>query len=167
MAFTVEDGTGKSDANSYTTAAFFKAYFTALGDTAMTAKADGDIETALVKASLLMDSNYRGRLQGYRVKALQALQFPRSGVCEDRYALPNNVVPKIWQQACCELAKRSFTDDLFADINAGGAGVIQKTIGPLTIKWGTGASPQKMYLIVDKMVSVYLNDGYGIVESFR
>jgi hypothetical protein len=71
-----EDGTGRSDANSYAAAADGDAYFDGhLYATAWTGASTGNKEKALVMATRLIDSQYQ--FNGFRSNTDQALQWPR------------------------------------------------------------------------------------------
>ena len=78
MALTLikEDGTGRTDANSYATAAEADSYFEAhLYASAWTAATAATKAAALVMATRLVDSQYQ--FYGYRAHDAQALQWPR------------------------------------------------------------------------------------------
>ena len=69
MAIVVEDGTGKSTAESYISVADASTYHTARGNTAWAAlTTDALREAALRKATDFMRQVYRSRWQGYKVK---------------------------------------------------------------------------------------------------
>src|SRR5690348_9503560 len=78
MALTLvkEDGTGRTDANSYASAADGDAYHDGhLYATAWTAASTGNKEKALVFATRLIDSQMQ--FNGFRANGGQALQWPR------------------------------------------------------------------------------------------
>src|SRR5512142_3139964 len=78
MALTLvkEDGTGKSDANSYADVADGDAYFEGhLYATAWTGATDDAKAAALVMATRLVDSQFQ--FNGFRAHETQALQWPR------------------------------------------------------------------------------------------
>ena len=78
MALTLikEDGTGRTDANSYATVAEGDAYFDAhLYPSAWTAATATTKAAALVMATRLVDSQYQ--FNGFRAHDTQALQWPR------------------------------------------------------------------------------------------
>jgi len=80
MTLIVEEGTGKSDANSYASEVQFVALMTNMGKTTV-AEADSDqIEAALVKATQYMSQKYRLLWKGSRVHVTQSLNWPRRGV---------------------------------------------------------------------------------------
>jgi hypothetical protein len=87
MALTLikEDGTGRTDANSYATAAEADSYFEAhLYASAWTAATAATKAAALVMATRLVDSQYQ--FYGYRAHDTQSLQWPRERCPELRDA---------------------------------------------------------------------------------
>ena len=114
MALTLikEDGTGKSDANSYASAADGDAYHEGhLYASAWTGAATGDKEKALVMATRLIDAEYQ--FGGVRAVSGQALQWPRvscldpdasEDLVSGRY-VASNVVPRAVSEATCEMAR--------------------------------------------------------------
>lgn len=114
-----EDGTGRSDANSYAAAVDGDAYFDGhLYATSWTAASTGNKEKALVFATRLIDSQFQ--FNGWKTTNEQALQWPREN-CPDpdrglalalvvlRLRAANlvdaNVVPKAVVNATCEMAR--------------------------------------------------------------
>jgi hypothetical protein len=102
MSLTLEDGTGKSDAQSFVSVADFEAYAALRGISDLPA-AEADKEVMLIKASDYI-SSLRGRFQGYKTSQTQALQFPRSGASLDGYELASDSIPQVLIDAQCELA---------------------------------------------------------------
>ena len=102
-----EDGTGRSNANSYASAADGDAYYDGhLYATAWTAATVTNREKALVFATRLIDSEFQ--FHGSRAVENQALQWPRSG-CPNVDGVnaewPSDAVPKLVMDATCELAR--------------------------------------------------------------
>lgn len=75
MAFVVEDGSGKADANSYASVAEYKAHCDARG-ISYAGYADASIEADLVRGADHL-AEYRARWIGTRKSATQALDWPR------------------------------------------------------------------------------------------
>jgi len=113
-----EDGTGKSDANSYADLTDGNAYHDGhLYATAWTAASDAQKAVALVMASRLIDAEFQ--FNGTRTNAVQGLQWPRARCPEpDAIHVPLQVllpipsdyvrydsVPKAVVQATCEMAR--------------------------------------------------------------
>jgi hypothetical protein len=120
MALTLvkEDGTGKSDANSYANAADGDAYHDGhLYASAWTGATTANKEKALVLATRLIDAEYQ--FNGFRANDDQALQWPRENCPDpegDRSAGPEPVlsgdaVPRAVVDATCELAREVLIAD--------------------------------------------------------
>lgn len=99
MALIIEDGTAKSDAQSYISAIDFTAYATARGFT-LTAATDAAKEAILLRA---MDWLEQQPFKGYKHTQAQALQWPRYGVTIDGYVIETNVIPQLLIDAQCEI----------------------------------------------------------------
>ena len=120
MALTLikEDGTGRTDANSYATVAEADSYFEAhLYASAWTAATATTKAAALVMATRLVDSQYQ--FNGFRAHDTQALQWPRER-CPDpdrnlvtstplspvlTNFVPTTLVPSGVAFAVCEMAR--------------------------------------------------------------
>ncbi len=120
MALTLvkEDGTGKTDANSYADVAEGDAYFEGhLYASAWTAATADTKAAALVMATRLVDSQVQ--FNGFRANETQALQWPRER-CPDpdrnlvtssplspvlSNFVPSDLVPKGVADAVCEMAR--------------------------------------------------------------
>ena len=120
MAITLikEDGTGRTDANSYASVAEGDAYFEGhLYATAWTGATADKKAAALVMATRLVDSQFQ--FCGYRAHSEQALQWPRAECPDPDRGLvtvsalqpilsdfvPYDSVPKAVVQATCEMAR--------------------------------------------------------------
>jgi hypothetical protein len=126
-----EDGTGKTDANSYADVADGNAYHDGhLYASAWTAATDAQKAVALVMASRLIDAEFQ--FNGTRTNAVQGMQWPRARCPEpDAIHVPLQVllpipsdfvrfdsVPKVVIQVTCEMAREL----LIADRTAAPAG---------------------------------------------
>lgn len=119
-----EDGSGKSDTNTYALVADGDAYHEGhLYGSAWTAAATGTKEKALVMATRVIDALFR--FNGFKRMSTQALQWPRSE-CRDPDAqngivpglllirgpfLDETKVPALVVQATCELARELIEAD--------------------------------------------------------
>jgi hypothetical protein len=122
MALTLvkEDGTGKSDANSYASVADGDAYHEGhLYATAWTGASAGTKAAALVMATRLIDAQFQ--FGGGRAVETQALQWPRAN-CHDPDAdgwnggtVPADVVPRAVVDATCETARALIIEDRTAN----------------------------------------------------
>lgn len=161
MAIVVEDGTGKADAESFVSVAQATTYHSARGNAAWAALASDTVrEQCLRKATQYMGQVYGQAWAGYRVTTTQALDWPRvwvpvRGVLGGTY-FADDEIPSGIVSACAELALRAASADLLADI---GTPAIEKTVGPITVKYAEGARQTKRYPAVDGMLAPYLKVG--------
>lgn len=159
MAFTVEDGTGKADANAYIDTTFADTYFSDRGVTAWTGSSTVK-QQAVIKATDYIDTVFGGRFIGNKkLPDTQALEFPRFDPdYADNVATP---LPLVLQKACAEYALRALTASLFQDptVDASGQVVIREKIGPLETEYANlGATPLliKPYPAADKLLTSLL-----------
>lgn len=106
MALTVEDGSGKSDADAYISAADGDTYNAAHeADTVYDGLDDADKEKWIRLATQDIDAAFKGRWFGYRSNEDQALAWPRADVYDsDGYAIDSAELPPTIPDACIELA---------------------------------------------------------------
>ena len=165
MALIVEDGTGKTDAESYISVADADTYFTNRGNATWAALNTTEKEQALRKATDYMQATYTLRWDGIRVTTGQALDWPRAYVqikqaTAGYSVLPayyvDNAVPAAVANACAELAVRASASDLLADV---GAQVKQKTVGPLSVTYADGARQTTQYELVERMLAPFFKLG--------
>ena len=159
MSLICEDGSGKSDSESYISVADASSYHTARGNTAWAALAtDALREAALRRATDYMRQAYRSRWQGYKVNEDQALDWPRYDVEVEGYAIDSDVVPTEIKNACAELALRASAADLNPDLTQG---VLSEQVGSISVTYDK-ASPQfTRYRAIDALLSPYLKAGGG------
>lgn len=166
MSLIVEDGTGKSNADSYVTLAECDAYHVNLGnsdweideeDAANVAKR----ENAIKKATAFIDMRYGGRFKGVRSTAEQALLFPRDGISDnDGYVLEN--VPTAVKRATCEAALKIFLGaDLMPDLDRGGK-IISETVGPISTTYSSSAPAGTKYETIENLLRSCLNGGASV-----
>lgn len=134
MALIVETGEGLTDSQTYRTAAQFKLFAAARGQTVPTSAAD--CEVLLMKA---MDA-MRGLVYvGDRATRDQALDWPRTDVEIDGFAYASTELPPMLGDAQCALAIEAQTADLLPTVATGGA-VVEETVGPVTTRYAEGFS---------------------------
>ncbi len=160
MAIVVEDGTGRADAESYASIADADARHVKFGDMPNWA-AESDVtlrEQALREATQFLESEYRGRLPGYRASKEQALHFPAfSAFDADGYLLDSSDVPAAMVQATCALSDRAIAGTLRPDVVDGGSLARERVkVGPieedLTYVGGQDTG-RTSYEIVDSILS--------------
>jgi hypothetical protein len=195
MALTLikEDGTGRTDANSYATVAEADSYFEAhLSASAWTAATATTKAAALVMATRLVDSQYQ--FNGYRAHDSQACQWPRER-CPDpdrnlvtsttlspvlTNFVPSTLVPQAVASAVCEMAREL----LIADRTAAPAGEgvestatsshtktsSSDTSNSSTTKYSKSDTRQIISRVAQAMLSKYgalIDGGSGSVQLVR
>ena len=159
MSLICEDGSGKSDSESYISVADASSYHTARGNTAWAALAtDALREAALRRATDYMRQAYRSRWQGYKVNEDQALDWPRYDVEVEGYAVDSDIVPTEVKNACAELALRASAADLNPDLKQGKTSV---TVGSISTTYDKNSPQWKRYRAIDAMLAPYLKAGGG------
>lgn len=133
MAFVVEDGTGKPDANSYGAVADADVYFADRGVVDWTGD-DSTKQGALVRATDYIEERFYGNFAGQATTDVQALSWPR----QYAFNFGKNEIPATLKKACFEYALRALTQVLAPDLvlDGGFARVkTEETIGPMTDKF--------------------------------
>jgi len=159
MALTVEDGTGKTDADSYLSEADCDTYWTNHGDpTDWSGAATADKEAALRMATQFLDMEYSGRWRGVRANETQSLDWPRYGVTDDDYyAIDSDAMPQALKDATAEAAYRHITETngLMPDISEPGQ-IKQYTVkvGPImkSTEYTSGKSQTKWFRKIDALL---------------
>jgi len=105
MALIVEDGTGKSDAESYASVADFKTYCYKVGH-GYVGNTDTEIEQALRRATRWLDARYGARFLGLWTFTAQRLEWPRAYVLYRDTSISSDVVPAQVVAATCEATVR-------------------------------------------------------------
>lgn len=142
MAFSVEDGTGKADANAYASVEFVDAYHTDRGNSGW-AGTEEQKQQWIVKATDYVEGLYGTRFVGHRSKNTQALHFPADRAYDADWCLvaKSNEVPAVLQRVVAEYADRARQAELVPDppspvasSQGAGAGFVTKTtdkVGPI------------------------------------
>lgn len=170
MALIVEDGTAKSDAESFCTVAFADSYHSNRGNSSWAAIAtEAEKEALLRKATDYMEEVYRLRWLGYRATESQALSWPRDEVQRRDFTYlnqfsfyPNDQVPTEIQKACAELAIKANSETLAPDI---GRVKERSKVGPIDVTYEKGSPPYKRFRAVDNILAPFLDS--GSIGTFR
>lgn len=161
MAIVTEDGTGKSDAQSYLSLADADSYFTARSVAAWTG-ANSAKEAALIAATEYIDIRWGDLLKGsLEFPDTQALLFPRLNVYdnEDR-ALTG--IPQRLERATAEYALISLSQSLMPNptIESSGKMVIEESdeTGPIkeTKKYQSGYLTKRPYPKADALMACFI-----------
>lgn len=161
MSLIVEDGSGLTNAESYASVDEADTYLLSRGMTIWSNATATEKEQALRRATDFMTGRYRTAWKGYRRLSTQALDWPRYGVVIDNFPygvgeINHTIVPEDIKKACAELALRASMGPLNPDQKQT---VIQKTVGPITVKYDQNSPQQKEYSAVDDAMRVYLMGG--------
>lgn len=154
MALIIEDGTGKTDAQSFVTAVELTAYAVARGVTI-----SGDIDSLLVKAMDYFVSR-EGDLSGSRTfPAVQALPYPREGVYIYDSLIANNVVPTPAKNAQMAIALELQNSDL---LGATGQDVKREKVEGLEVEYFSGGAQSKgSFPAIEAALEPLLSEGSG------
>lgn len=143
MAFTVEDGSGVTGANSYCTLAFANEYFSDRGRDDWTGS-DDEKQQALVRATDHVERRYSYRWKGTKTQDDDGdpkgpLSWPRSGVSTKNGSIDADEIPDQLKRACVEYARLALTrkelDPVPMETGADKTGkVVSKTetVGPIS-----------------------------------
>lgn len=153
MALIVEDGTGKTDAESYASVAAADLFHSARGNAAWAALNTADKEINLRKATDWLGERFSTQWAGVRSTITQALDWPRSGVCVDRVTIAANALPVPLVRATMELALKASKGELTKDETAQ---VKSKTVGPLSITYADGARQQTRFAAIENTLGPLL-----------
>jgi hypothetical protein len=157
MAIVVEDGTGKTNADSYLSVAAFKTYCANYGYD-ISAITDPAIEILLRKATDYMVTVFRGSWQGDRTIYNQALDWPRAGVYRDDYeVILVNVMPPEVLAACAELAFVANTTSLLPTAAARTKKRVK--IGPIEVEYDGDGGSVSAFIQAIRRLNPLLNAG--------
>jgi len=171
MALVVEDGTGKTDADSYLSLTDADSYNLAHSASALWIAATEAVkEKALRLATQYLDVRYAGLWKGAKCSDAQSLAWPRiwaekSDTYDSAY-YDSDAIPQKLKDATAELALRVVEGDtLFDDITK--PGVISSTsvtVGPISksVSYSGGYNQVKKYPLIDGLIKQLI--GVGTLE---
>lgn len=168
MSLIVEDGTGKSDAESYVTTNEVYVYLEKFySDSNYLTATEDEQETFCRKATQYLDMKYYGKWNGVKSHQFQALDFPRTDLYIDEWLFPYDEIPQKLKDACAEVVQIFVDDDdpLEAINDYGTVKKEKTTVAVITteIEYAGGKSSYKKYPKVDNIVSALIS-GFGQVE---
>lgn len=139
----IEDGTGKTDSESYVDEAYVTAYFTKRGVTEWDAITNK--EACIVKSMDYFESSYL--FKGEKLNENQALAFPRyiNGTVE---------YPIRIKSAICELALKAGSTVLLEDTSKS---VLSEKVGELQIDYDPNSKDGINYEFVFNLIAPWLN----------
>jgi hypothetical protein len=168
MALIVEDGSGKSDADSYLSVADADTYHTNhSGSTDWSGAATAVKEKSLRLATQYLNIRFNGLWKGYKATDLQALAWPRVlADKEDVYDAAyydSESLPIVLENATAELALRVVQGDtLYADISKPGT-IKRKRVktGPIETEteYAGGYNQVKKYPLIEGLIKPLISIG--------
>lgn len=172
MALEVEDGTGKTNAESYVSVAEIDAYFANrnLDWNTLPASPDptADKEAWLRRATDYIDARYGDLFKGERAYNVQALFWPRAYVYIDGVLQADDDLPVQLKRAVFEAAKvLAGGEDIDAPLERGNrVRTKTETVGPISqrVAYFGDAPSTNTYPAVDRYISVLLSSS-GVVKS--
>jgi len=168
VALVTEDGTAKSNSESYVSVADADTYHSNRGNAAWAALTTTAKEIALRLATDYLTQSYRERWKGSRSTATQALDWPRQNVYIDDngivLVIENDEIPDGLKNACCEMALKSTSDSLIPDIERETA---SESIGSVSVAYFQGGKQNKTYRAVELTISPLLEISDGSMSIYR
>lgn len=137
IVIVVEDGSGKQDANSYSSVDEVKQYLT---DRGITVVSDEQLAIKLIQACDWLEC--QGSYKGKRVSDEQALAYPRTGVFVNGRELPPSVIPRSLKTAHMQLVADTLQSGKPLLEGAQEFALKMRKLGPLTQEWATGSGSQ-------------------------
>ncbi len=151
MALVVEDGTGKSNADSFISQADADTYFTAHdAPTAWSGLSSAKKDAALLYACVTLDGNWIW--DGTITVTTQALGWPRTGVEDDEGRdIDSDVIPTRVKNAQCELALLHTSSPLNSNYDRGNA-ISREKVGPIETSYFESATMEPRLPIIDRIL---------------
>jgi hypothetical protein len=151
MALVVEDGTGKSDADSYCSLTDALVYHERFGTVEAWDALDDEVkEASLRKATRYVDASYT--FNGMKQTAEQALAWPRIGATRYEWLVTEGTVPPQVRDAVAQLALDAQSSDLAATGAPAGA-VVSETVDVLSVTYASGVSGSVRYRAADQLLA--------------
>lgn len=164
MSLITEDGTGRSDSESYISVADADTYHSNIGNAGWASLTTTVKEQLLRKATNYMVQVYRLSWAGIRKNDTQSLDFPRylvpkydNGAMYSYY--DENSVPKEVKDACCEFALKANSGSLAPDLDRL---TKREKVGVLEVEYdNTKGLPYVQYRAMDNLLSPLLKPTTG------
>ena len=166
MAIIVEDGGGLAGAETYCSVSYATAHHGARAQGDAWDAVD-DKEAALRLAAEFIEQTYRGAWQGQRSTSKQALDWPRMNVPwpdSPKRLREYNVIPSEVMKACAELALRTASGALLADL---GRETVSETVDVISVTYKAGGARQTRFASVDGWLRSLLKGGGSMISLVR
>jgi hypothetical protein len=153
MAFIVEDGTGRADANSFISVEDADAYHALRGNSAWAGLTLEKKQANLVVAFDYMEGVYGMAYPGRRVYAQQGSSFPRVGMSAYGFPVKPNEIPQTVKKVQAELAFIANSQPLTANAKRGKKRV---KVGPIDVEYDGSAPMQTVFVAAARMMAPLL-----------
>lgn len=151
--YAVEDGTAKSDSNSYLTLEEANLYHASRNHTDWTLLNSNEKEHLLVIATDYIEQKYGQSWQGQVVKETQSLSFPRTGVVVNGYEISYTTIPSMLKNAVAELAIKANSSELVDDLTQG---LVSEKACNFEQTYDIYSSRNTQYVAVERMIKPLL-----------
>ena len=162
MAFTLEDGTGIAEANSYMSVAEFKTYHNDRGNVINDLGGDGGIQQALIRGTDYIEQRWGTLFMGSREFDEQPLAFPRVNLYDRDGDLVQGIPDRL-KFALAEYALQAKSSALFLEptVDATGLRIRRQKIGPIEQEFMPGDIPKTTRSLpaADKWLQEYVVPG--------
>ena len=149
-----EDGTGLANADAYVSVEFADEFFSARGNQTWAGLGSADKEAAIIKATDYLEAVYWEKWQGEKLKADQALAFPRKPFG----------MPAKFKSAVCELAIRANAGELMSDIERL---TTKEKVGSIEVEYAQNADPATKYAYVASLLKPFLKSASAMLKVVR
>lgn len=173
---TVEDGSIVASANSYATREFISGYHAARDNSTWFDLIPQEMDAHAIKATDYLTQQFTERWKGWRINAVQDLDWPRAGVIVEDFSdppivpgvsiatFPENEVPDEVQQALAVLALESASGALNPAQSRGGA-IKRMKAGSAEIEYFESAdTAARTFPAVGELLSKYLDPKRQLLE---
>jgi hypothetical protein len=160
VSLIVENGSLPNGANSYVSVSDTRLFAAARG--IALPSADAAVEVLLIKAMDYVES-FRSEFQGAKLSAAQVLQWPRTGVVVDGFAVASTEIPAVLPKAQAQLACDVFALGTLTPVGSGRVVIEQRVEGAVDTKYADhGDSNPQPQLTAARALLAPLMQGGGV-----
>lgn len=168
MSIILEDGSGKSDAETYVDVATYRAFWVARNDSVIVAgtPTDAELEADLREAFAFV--NQRHRYTGLKVKADQAGAFPRQYLYDREGNLVASV-PVSVEEAQMRAARAHRDSPLFSRTERVGSLTRKRVEGVVDVSYDKSSRPagNDAFDLIDELLAEWATSAPGSVRLLR
>lgn len=164
MSLIVEDGTGKSDADSYDTVANASVYHAAYGNTEWADAAEAAQEIAMRQAFRYQNVSYDW--EAVKTTSTQSGAWPRTGATDaSGYLIAPDAIPNQVKQAQYELALKALSESLLSDVS-GEDKLSRVKVDVIEVEYSPATGSQKRYAMADNLLRAFVLGNKNVVQLF-